>query len=351
MQQESYLPSYQRAKALSLFLLLFSFLLLTNYRVTAQDLHFSQYTYAPLVTNPANVGDFQADWRFTHHFRSQWQSVDQGFRTLSFSFEKNYLLKRNQLSFGGLLLYDRSGLAQLSIMKLELAAAYQLNFYQQSLRFGLQAGLGANQFTLAGTTTDSQWDPSIGYFNPTLNSMELNDGDAVLYPNVQLGALYRFRIANRYENYVGFSAFNLLQPNVGFYQEEVLPFSWSAQYAILIPFSGAYSLRPNFIYRNQSKANYALLGVDFITAVGTNPYQILAWQSGFKIRSGFNRNFDAIILHLGARMPRSEFGLSYDVTISGVQLASRFRGAFELYFVYYQPFRKPNPSVIPCFRQ
>ncbi len=324
---------------------------LTSDEIVAQDLHFSQYLYAPLITNPANTGDFNADWRFIHNFRSQWQSLDQGFRTLSLSFEKNHLLERNQLSWGGVILYDRSGLAQLQIMKLEISGAYQFNFYQQSIRVGIQTGLGTNQFSLAGTTTDSQWDNSTGYFNPTLNSLELNDGDAVFYPNLQLGVVYRFELMNRFDNRIGFSTFNWLEPNVGFYEKETLPFSWSAQYSLTFPVNSIYSLRPNMIYRNQNRASYAVFGVDAITLIQPNDLQILAWVSGLKFRTGFNRNFDAIIFHLGAQLFRSEIGLSYDITVSGMQMASRFRGAFEIYFVYYQHYKKSNPSSLPCFRQ
>jgi hypothetical protein len=50
-------------------------LFLTQYSVS-QDLHFSQWFNAPLITNPANTGFIpDADYRIGANYRNQWSAI------------------------------------------------------------------------------------------------------------------------------------------------------------------------------------------------------------------------------------------------------------------------------------
>ena len=42
---------------------------------TAQDIHFTQFTYTPLNTNPAQTGLFDGDYRVGGNYRTQWWEV------------------------------------------------------------------------------------------------------------------------------------------------------------------------------------------------------------------------------------------------------------------------------------
>lgn len=43
--------------------------------VLAQDIHFSQFFNTPYAQNPANIGQFDGDYRMGAVYRQQWRSV------------------------------------------------------------------------------------------------------------------------------------------------------------------------------------------------------------------------------------------------------------------------------------
>lgn len=317
----------------------------------AQDLHFSQYSYAPLLTNPAGTGDMDNEWRFIHNYRSQWYSVSNPFSTYSLSFEKNIIRKNRQFGVGMNLLYDKSGIVRLQIAKINLSGSYQFNFYRQTLRFGLQAGWNLYQYSLEGLTTDNQWDQSVGYFNPALSSGEINDGESMNYLSLNTGVLYRYQSIGGLDHRIGISLFNLNQPRNGFDNKLKTPLSISGQYSVTVPVSSKIRLTPNFIYRYQQKADYLLIGLNYSRFTSPNEYQVTALHTGIKFRTGFNRNSDAVIIHGGLSFLRTEVGMSYDFNVSKLSVASGYQGAFELYLVYQAFFRQAYPGAIPCSRQ
>ncbi|MEA3446080.1 MAG: type IX secretion system membrane protein PorP/SprF, partial [Bacteroidota bacterium] len=67
----------------------------------AQDIHFSQFMSAPLMTNPANTGNFNGNYRLVNNFRSQWVSfADPGYNTVSLSFDQQLFSAKKNLSIG-----------------------------------------------------------------------------------------------------------------------------------------------------------------------------------------------------------------------------------------------------------
>lgn len=249
------------------------------------------------------------------------------------------------------LLYDQSGIVQLQIAKINVSGSYQFNFYRQSLRFGLQAGWNLYQYSLDGLTTDNQWDQNIGYFNPALSSGELNDGESMNYLTINTGFLYRYQSIGGLDHRIGISLFNVNQPANGFDNKEKTPLSLSGQYSVAVPLSSKTRIIPNLIYRFQAKAEYLVLGVNYFRLTNPNDYQVTALHTGLKFRTGFNRNSDAIIVHGGLSFLRTEVGISYDVNVSKLTVASGYQGAFELYLVYQAFFKQAYPGAVPCSRQ
>lgn len=324
-------------------------LLLPKYGL-AQDLHFSQFQKAPLLINPASTGDFDGEWRFIHNYRSQWRAVSNPFQTYSISFDKNVQLPNRTFSYGGILLYDRSGIISLEISKINLNASYQWLFYRKSFRIGIQAGWNLYQYSLDGMTTDSQWDMSTGLFNPSLGSSEIADGEFMHYPGVNAGVSYRFFQRNT-EHSIGLSLHQINFPKAGFDVKSMIDPGLSIQYSNLIPLSSRVRLQPALIYRHQSQAEYLVIGANYIYLTNLNDYQITGLEAGLKVRTGFDRVSDAFVLHGGVKFLRTEFGISYDVNISEFHQASNYQGAFELYIIYQAFVKQAYPGAIPCSRQ
>src|ERR1043165_3363086 len=56
-------------------------------RLSAQDIHFSQFFEAPLYRNPALAGVVNADFRVQTVYRSQWNSIANAYKTTSVNAE------------------------------------------------------------------------------------------------------------------------------------------------------------------------------------------------------------------------------------------------------------------------
>ena len=55
----------------------------------AQDIHFSQWMYHPIFSNPAASGFFDGDYRVHAQQRSQWSSVSVPFTSASLGMDMN----------------------------------------------------------------------------------------------------------------------------------------------------------------------------------------------------------------------------------------------------------------------
>src|SRR5687768_6037430 len=60
--------------------------------VSAQDVHFSQFTMPPLTLNPAKAG-VQSDLGVVANSRNQWGSIENGFKTRGVSCDLSALKK------------------------------------------------------------------------------------------------------------------------------------------------------------------------------------------------------------------------------------------------------------------
>src|SRR6202051_3032299 len=95
-------------------LLAFFFQVAGSYILKAQDLHFSQWFNAPLLTNPANTGFIpDADYRLGANYRNQWSSImAEPYKNMSIWGDAQVFSNRFEngwLELGGVLLRDEAG--------------------------------------------------------------------------------------------------------------------------------------------------------------------------------------------------------------------------------------------------
>src|SRR3954464_1210538 len=92
------------------------------YILKAQDLHFSQFFNAPLLTNPANTGFIpDADYRLGASYRNQWSAVmTVPYKTTSIFGDAQLFrdkLENGWLGLGGAILSDVAGRGSLRSTK------------------------------------------------------------------------------------------------------------------------------------------------------------------------------------------------------------------------------------------
>ena len=72
--------------------------------------------------------------------------------------------------------------------------------------------------------------------------------------------------------------------------------------------------------------------------------------AGLNFRDGFDRNYDAANIIIGATREEWQVGLSYDINISNLSSITHYRGAFELSVIYIAQSSEPKIYNVPCDR-
>ena len=80
---------------------------LTSFKASSQDVHFSQFYETKALINPALVGYQYGDYKVQMQRKSQWESVSIPFNTFSIAFEAKEFVKA--ISIGIQFLNDISG--------------------------------------------------------------------------------------------------------------------------------------------------------------------------------------------------------------------------------------------------
>ena len=113
-------------------------LLLTVFRLSAQDIHFSQYYNSPLTTNPALTGVSAGDIRFGGLYRSQWSAANSPFKTVQVEADKKFYVMAHPdwwLSAGINVFYDRAGDANLENTNVQVSGWYRSRLWTTQFRF------------------------------------------------------------------------------------------------------------------------------------------------------------------------------------------------------------------------
>lgn len=127
-----------------------------NSSIQAQDLFVSQFDYAPMMTNPAQTGDYYGTLRIGGTYRDQGFAVTKSsFSTPSFYIDAPVFegfREKDWIGVGGYLIQDRSGAGQLVTGEFQFSGAYHLSLSQNAFRYvtvGLQMGTYSRSFRRA----------------------------------------------------------------------------------------------------------------------------------------------------------------------------------------------------------
>ncbi len=124
--------------------------------IEAQDLFVSQFDYAPMMTNPAQTGDYFGTLRIGGTYRDQGFAVTKSrFNTPSFYIDApvfDGFREKDWIGVGGYIIQDRSGAGQLVTGEFQFSGAYHLSLAKNSFRYftlGLQMGTYSRSFRRA----------------------------------------------------------------------------------------------------------------------------------------------------------------------------------------------------------
>ncbi|MEX0811016.1 MAG: PorP/SprF family type IX secretion system membrane protein [Chitinophagales bacterium] len=335
-----------------LFLLL---LAIFSNEIRAQDPHFSQYNAAPYLLNPSLTGFFNADYKVSGQYRSQWGSFTNGFRTMGAAAELNMLrgkLKDDNFGIGLSFVNDRAGDAPLISNNFAFSIAYRKALgskIKHRIGIGFQGALLNKRLDASQFLYDSQYDGV--EVNPDIPSGEsVGDGSGI-NADLSTGVMWQIIPSKEFNIYFGGAYFHILQPkidllnNVGYQYYSRFNVHTGAEIYV----NKLLNLLPSIAYYQQRFGNQVNFG-SYLQFILEDYYQQpTALSIGAWSRMGVP-TADAVIV--GARIDFRGFniGASYDVNISSLKTASKSRGAFELSIAYFGNFTTAGKRKlsIPC---
>ena len=319
---------------------LFTILCALTFQINAQDPHFSQYNAVSYLLNPSLTGFFNADYKLSAQYRSQWGSFSSGFRTIGAAAEFNVMrgkLKDDHFSLGVSFLNDRAGDAPLYSNNFSFSFAYRKALgsrVKHRIGIGFQGSLLSQKMDATQFLFDSQYDGV--EVDPDVPSGEqLSEGSGI-NGDVSTGVMWQVMPSRDFNIYFGASYFHILQPKIDLLNQ--VGYQYYSRYMV---HTGAYiyvnkliNLLPSIAYYQQRFSNQINFG-SYLQFVLEDYYeQPTAFAIGAWTRMGLPQT-DAVIV--GARLDFRgiNLGVSYDINISSLKVASKSRGAFELTLAYH----------------
>lgn len=314
---------------------------IAKYSVFSQDIHFSQYTEAPLYLNPA-LATVSYDTRAIGYYRSQWGSIAKSYLTYGISVEQaiNHLkLKANHFGIALNIFYDNAGNGLIKNLMPYLGANYVMKVADNSkLSLGLQFGTSVRTINSSNFTWDSQfnnatlkYDPSLPGENTSLTSIARFDmGGGINYHYARSERYISAEDGAKFD--IGFAAYHLTSPKFSFFNTGDKLYMRYIGY-----FNGDFGIK---------SANIAL--VPSITYIMQGPSKEIT--SGFMVKyilkdqSVYTGSKKAMSLSLGAyyrlkdaviptilfQFDKWGLGIAYDVNLSDLTPATKTKGGLEI---------------------
>ena len=331
--------------------ILFTILLLAGLagELLAQDPQFSQFHSMPLYLNPGFTGSAPMH-RLNTVYRMQWPNLPKAFSTAAVSYDYN--MQGLNSGIGMMFTHDNAGETNLTASSFSGFYSYKLHFRNDwVVTPGIQFGYVSRNFDYSKLLLNDQ----IGFgssgqvpgtIDPTVLGME-----NISYFDFGTGLL----LYNK-TSWIGASVYHLNEPNQSLMGgDERLSAKYSVHGGMRIPLykgpmvrKNITSIAPSFIYKRQSGFQQMDLGLHF----HYNPVMVGAWYRGIIGKNEYNYGKqNAVILLFGVRVPKLEFGYSYDFTLSALGPASG--GAHEITLGYIfktdeSKKMKRRDKFIPC---
>lgn len=314
-------------------ILLCSLLMLSVFQITmSQDIHFSQFYLTDLSTNPGAVGDFDGDYRLSAAHRNQWKSVSEPFSTFQFTADANNALKARNLGLGFRLFNDKAGDSHLNTFSVAILLGGTTSLSPDSslkLHSGVQLGYTQQRLDYARLRFDEQYTGFI--YDPLLDNGEAVQGDKVGHLDFHAGLYVRKTLDRNRSWSLGFSVWNLSSPDVNFKDDEAVKLDQR------IAFHGDYTYRISRDWDLIPAGRAMFQGPYEEYLIGMRIRHTWKYNAMVKRRvylGGFSRMRDGALISLGLEHDAWTAGLSYDVNLSPLEVASRNRGAFEIVLTY-----------------
>lgn len=304
----------------------------------AQDIHYTQYSFLPLLQNPASAGFFDANMRFSGIYRNQWATVPVNYNSVGASYDLNFLenYKTGSKAGAGFNFYfDQAGDSKFQTLHLMIPVAYHLYIpisdHKLKISVGAEGGFQYKSLSTADLYYDSQYNGET--FNENAANNETFTNLNVLNADFGGGINFEFETENELRIGLGFALKHINSAEEAYLNSNIKPnlrqrFVVPAQ--VFIPISEKWDIDLSYLFNYQNKSQEHLLGALF------GYYLENLSVKKRKINFGaFYRISDAISFALQYETNNFKTGVSYDINTSKFSNATSTYGGVEIGLAYY----------------
>ncbi len=293
------------------FIITAALLLIIRGPLAGQHAYLINYQSFSQYVNPSSTGLFYEE-NTNYKVSTAYLTTALGggianYNTALLAYEKNL----GKLGFGGMVIGENSSGGSHSRLQGMLSGAWEISMdptFRHNLHAGFQAGVIQQTFDANKLVFGSQYNTSLGNFDPMSESSENINAYRAIDIEAGIGAAYTFRDPTKIVNpYFGASIFQQFHTTLSFYEKPVNdPYRINVQVGGKILFNRKVSLTPEILYVYHAGAEVYSYGGD------------LAYQPGSgdnKIILGLYRNtLEMLIFRTGLNLRNADFFLSYGTT-------------------------------------
>ncbi len=322
------------------FILIFSFVL--AFQSLAQDIHFSQADLSPINLNPSLTGKFDLDYRLHLNERTQWRSITAPYRTFSSSFDAALRKFPVPGFFGAGIVFntDKAGDGDFGTNQVKLALAYHYKFKNDTnllISCGFDFAYNQHSVNYSELYFGNQYN---GYtYDPNILSGETFPSDNMHYFDGSFGISSNY-IIKKIPVEAGIAFHHLNKPKQSFFDQTAvnLDRKFDLHLGAVFLINEKTSFLPTVFWFRQGKFNELNFGGLFQRKLNSIAFRSIYLGGWFRMK-------DAGIACFAFDYQNFRVGISYDINISTLKVASSGRGGLELSLRYI--FGNSDKMIIP----
>ena len=332
-------------------LLVFSIALGCYQICIAQDFTFSQFYEQPIIRNPALAGVFTGDLRVSAAYRDQWSSITVPFRTSAVSIEYKIPVneKNDYLTVASLMSVDAAG--DINLKRTQFKPA--INFHKSLsgnrdtyLSGAFMFGIVSSHFDASKLILGDQY--RNGAYDPTNASSQTITNTGYSYWDMSAGLCFSTSINDHTNFYIATGMTHVTNPVIK---------STTGSVPDAVP--SKISINSG-IHAQTGENGHVMAFADYFVQ-GGNRQLLAGCMYGFNIAEysnsepdifymgSFVRWGDAIIPAVKIGLAHFDLGVSYDINISKLNVASNWRGGLEV-TLSYTDFINSSIDKVRCTR-
>ncbi len=321
-----------------------AFLILSSIKLSAQDLHFTQFYASPLTLNPALTGAFDGKYRVSSIYRDQWRgSATSPYQTMSAAMDFRFEIGKNKsqdvVAVGLMVANDRAKIFDSNSSQIMVSGAFIKSLSSENNQFltaGIQGGLGQRGVVYENFNLPDEWDGK-GY---NLGSQDLLPANTAAYADLNAGINYTYSPKRQMVYFIGAAIHHITSPNVSYYETDKgrsnLYRKYSAQASAQFPINPNLMITPRILWALQGQHMQINAGTNF--RVKVSDYNATALHVGAWVRPTKNVDkalaiTDAVLM-FGIELNNFLLGMSYDLNLKSIPQYNRAQGAFEISLGY-----------------